>query len=69
MGFQAPFPIRGHPDRGNRLDAMPDRILRQLESAGPSRVEGATHVADLVDPVLERGNPATDECCHQIFTH
>ena len=52
VGFQAPFPIRGHPDGGNRLDATPDRVLRQLKCAGPCRVEGGTHVANLVDPAL-----------------
>ena len=52
VGFQAPLPIRSHPDGGNGLDATPDRVLRQLERAGPSRVEGATNVAYLVDPAL-----------------
>ena len=67
MGFFAPFPLLGHPRPGDGLDAPPDLGLVQLKGACSGWIKRATHVADLVGPVLKRGHPATNECRHQVI--
>ena len=67
MGFLAPFPLLGHPRPGDGLDAPPDLGLVQLKGACPGWIKRATHVADLVDSTLQRGDPMTDKCRHQII--
>ena len=66
MGFLAPFPVICHLRPGYGLDAPPDLGLVQLKCACPGWIKRATHVAYLVNPALERGNPATDECRQQV---
>ena len=66
MRFFAPCPVFRHLRPGYGLDARPDLGLVQYIGTGPSRVIPATHVADLVDSALERGNPAANEGPQQI---
>ena len=66
MRLLAPCPVFRHLRPGYGLDARPDLGVVQYMCAGPSRVISATHVADLVDSALQRGNPATNKGPQQI---
>ena len=73
MGFFTPGPFLGHLHLGNGFDASPNLGFAQRMRAMPGGVVWATHVANLVNPVLERGNPAADKSpqeviCHQPFS-
>ena len=67
MWLFAPFPVLCHPRPGNCLDTSPNVGLAQLMSAGPSRVVWATHVADLVNSVLEGGDSAANEGSQEVI--
>ena len=67
MGFFAPFPVLCHLRPGYGLDAPPGLGLVQLACARPGWIKRATHVAYLVNPALERGDPATNECRQQVI--
>ena len=69
MRFHIPFPLVRHPSPGHGLDASPDLGFAQLMSADPSRVVSATHVADLVNSVLEGGNSAANESSQEMISH
>jgi len=64
MRFKTPF--LGHQRAGNGLDTSSDLGFVQLVGADPSWVILATHVANLVNPVLKGGNPAADERPQEI---
>ena len=68
VGFFAPLPLFRHLCPGYGFDPLPDLSLVQLERAGPSRVEGATHVANLVDSTLKGRNPAANERRQQVIS-
>ena len=61
--LQVPFPVLIflHLGIGDGFDFQHDLRLRQLEGSDPSWIHGATHLADLVAPALERQNPPRDE--------
>ena len=61
MGFFTPSPFDIHRRSGYCLDASSDLGFGQLVGADPSWIVLATHVANLVNPGLERANPAADE--------
>ena len=67
MGFFAPFPVLCHLRPGYGLDAPPDLGLVQLVGACLGWIKRATHVAYVVNPALERGDPATNECRQQVI--
>ena len=68
MGFFAPFPILCHLRPGYGLDVPPDLGLVRLICACLVRIKRATHVTYLVNPTLERGDPATNECRQQVIS-
>ena len=67
MGFLAPLPLLRRLRPGYGLNAPPDLGLVQLKGACPGRIKRATHVADLVNSALKRGDPANDECRQQVI--
>ena len=52
---------------GNGLDMPPDLGLVQLNSAHPSGIERATHVADFMDSALKRADSTANECPQQVI--
>jgi len=44
-----------------------NKVVIQLHGRDSVRVKGTTHVAQLVGPLLEGADPATNESCHQVF--
>ena len=67
MRFQTPFPFLGHRRAGNCLDTSSDLGFGQLVGADPSWIILATHVANLVNPGLEGGDPAADKGPQEII--
>jgi hypothetical protein len=62
MGLHPPGPGGWvHLGLGNSLDPPVYLLLGEREDTNPCRVISATHVANLVNPGLERANPAADE--------
>ena len=67
VGLHAPLPLIRHLGPSYGLDAPPDLGLVQLNSAHPSGIKWATHVADLVDSGLKWVDSAADECPQQVI--
>ena len=62
------MPVWRHACPGYCLDAHARLLMAQLVRAVPSWVKGATHMAYLVDPVLEWGDSAADKCSQQVIS-
>jgi hypothetical protein len=69
MGFFTPCPFLGHRCLGEGLDAFSNLGPAQRVCAVPSWVVLATHVANLVNPALKRGNSAADESPQEVIRH
>ena len=67
VGLHAPLPLVIHVGLGNGLDPTFHHGLVQRMSAAPSGVKHATHLADLVNSLLKRGNSVADECPQQVI--
>ena len=65
--LQSPSPILRHLRLKDSSDTLIDKVVVQLHGRDSVRVKRTTHVAQLVSPLLEWADSATDKGSHQIF--